>query len=153
VRKATKIAGFVFIVSLLVAGCGGGGSSGRDSSGAGPTANDSATTTAATQAPAEAGSAAGIPAPGPGSSPDITVKNLIFRPSPDQVTLGTKVTWTNADSFKHTVTSGVRGKPDGKFDTELTLKGATFGFTFKEPGTFPYFCSIHSGTEGEITVK
>jgi plastocyanin len=51
------------------------------------------------------------------------------------------------------VTSGLRGKPDGKFDTELVEKGSTFNFTFKQAGSFPYFCSIHSGTEGVITVK
>ena len=43
--------------------------------------------------------------------------------------------------------------PDGKFDTELVEKGSTFNFMFQQAGTFPYFCSIHSGTEGVITVK
>ena len=137
-----KLAIFVLVVGFLPA-CGGGGSKSS-------AAKEASSTTAAAVPTTEVIDA---PAPGPGQSPRITVKNLIYRPSPDSVAPGTTVTWLNADSFTHTVTSGVRGKPDGKFDTELTQKGSSFSFTFPKAGTFPYFCSIHSGTEGVITVK
>lgn len=136
-----KIPTVILVVGLLP-GCGGGSTK---SSAAQET---SSTTVAAIPAPE-----AGIPAPGPGQTPRITVKNLIFRPSPNTVAPGTTVTWLNADNITHTVTSGVRGRPDGKFDTELIEKESMFTFTFGQPGAFPYFCSLHSGTEGVITVK
>jgi plastocyanin len=30
--------------------------------------------------------------------------------------------------------------------------GATFEFTFDEPGTYPYFCSIHPSMTGTVEV-
>lgn len=141
---AAKIATFVLVMGLLPS-CGGGGG-GAESSAAG----ESSSTTAPTPPTTEI---VDIPAPGPGQTPRIVVKNLIFRPSPSSVAPGTNVTWTNADNFTHTVTSGVRGKPDGEFDAELIAQGTTFSFTFPQAGNYTYFCSIHSGTDGVITVK
>ena len=31
-------------------------------------------------------------------------------------------------------------------------QGQKFSFTFKEPGTFAYFCALHNGMQGTITV-
>ena len=74
---------------------------------------------------------------------------------------GTTVTWRNRDVGAHTVTSGtveqggagVTEQPDGKFDSGEFSNGDTFEQTFDEPGTYPYFCSIHPATmRGEIRV-
>ncbi|HEY7356941.1 MAG TPA: plastocyanin/azurin family copper-binding protein, partial [Ktedonobacterales bacterium] len=74
---------------------------------------------------------------------------------------GTTVTWTNISSAPHTVTSG-QGSPDGKFDSRgnnnaLLLPGnagasSVFSFTFKTPGTYYYYCTLHPTMIGEITV-
>ena len=60
---------------------------------------------------------------------------------------GTTVTWTNSDGTTHTVTAD-----GGAFDSGHLADGATFQFTFKAAGVFPYHCSIHSSMNGTITV-
>ena len=68
------------------------------------------------------------------------------------VPVGTKVTWENKDAFPHTSTSGTRASPTGIWGSEFLDQGQKFSFTFKEPGTFAYFCALHSGMQGTITV-
>ena len=143
--RAARIAGIVPVMAFVLASCGGSG----HASDASPPANDPAVKRTADQVSPPVD----IPPPGPGASAHVTVKDYIFRPSPDQVAVGTKLTWSNGDDLLHTVTSGVRGKPDGKFDSKLDGVGTEFSFTFTEPGTFPFFCRIHPGTEGQIVVK
>ena len=73
-------------------------------------------------------------------------------PANTDVAKGTKVTWTNKDTTKHTVTSGTRPNKDGKFDGQLDPAG-TFSFTFTEAGVYSYYCSLHSSMNATITVK
>jgi plastocyanin len=46
-----------------------------------------------------------------------SLTNNAFQPNPVQVNVGDVVTWTNNDSQPHTVTSGINGQPDGRFDS------------------------------------
>lgn len=73
-------------------------------------------------------------------------------PANTEVAKGTKVTWTNKDTTKHTVTSGTRPNKDGKFDGQLDAAG-TFSFTFTDAGVYSYYCSLHSSMNATITVK
>ena len=82
---------------------------------------------------------------------NIDVQGFKFPANMD-VAKGTKVTWTNKDTTKHTVTSGTRPNKDGKFDGTLDAAG-TFSFTFTEAGTFNYWCTLHSSMNATITVK
>lgn len=84
---------------------------------------------------------------------------------PTKITISTNdtVIWTNQDQEKHSVTSGessgragVSGKsgtPDGKFDSGLFGLGQTWSYQFMQPGTFPYFCSIHPWMYGIVVVE
>lgn len=85
----------------------------------------------------------------------VTVNTFIFKPKPIEIEAGETVTWTNEDSALHTVTSGTREDPDERFDGELPESGGTFETSFDEPGTYEYFCSIHSGPgmEGSVVVR
>ena len=81
------------------------------------------------------------------------VRVFQFQPGALQVRAGTRVTWTNQDEITHTVTSGVPGSPDGRFDVSLAGKGASGGATFAVAGTYPYFCARHPSMRGEVVVQ
>jgi plastocyanin len=74
------------------------------------------------------------------------------QPNPVQAATGDTVTWSNDDSQPHSVTSGVNGEPDGRFDSGIMAPGATFDFTFTETGEYPYFCLLHPNQVGTIMV-
>jgi plastocyanin len=76
---------------------------------------------------------------------DIKMQNIKFVPDSAQIKVGDTVTWTNEDSFAHTITG---------FGVDQTVNGGgTFSHTFNETGTFDYKCSIHSGMTGTIVVN
>jgi plastocyanin len=84
---------------------------------------------------------------------DVAIDIQAFKfPANTDVAKGTKVTWTNKDTTKHTVTSGTRPNTDGKFDGQLDA-GGVFSFTFADAGVFNYYCSLHSAMNATITVK
>jgi plastocyanin len=90
-----------------------------------------------------------------GASSGLT--NNAFQPNPSQVSVGATVTWTNDDSQPHTVTSGVNGQPDGRFDSSpnfnpLLAPGQTFEHTFTEAGEYPYLCLLHPNMVGTVQV-
>jgi plastocyanin len=71
---------------------------------------------------------------------DATAKidNFTFVPARLTVKAGTTVTWRNEDDIPHTVTSATRLFKSKALDT-----ADSFSFTFTEPGTYEYFCSLH----------
>ncbi len=80
-----------------------------------------------------------------------------FSPNPINLHIGDNVTWTNRDSTPHTVTSGVNGRPDGRFDSSpnfnpLMAPGQTFEHTFTEAGGYPYYCALHPNMIGTVIV-
>ncbi len=83
----------------------------------------------------------------------VTAKNC-YNPDVVTVSPGTTVTWTNADSVSHTVTSG--NPSDNQtgtiFDSSLIRPSTTYSFTFKDPGTYNYFCQLHPWMTGEVIV-
>ena len=90
---------------------------------------------------------------GAASDATVAVQLFQFKPSPVEVKVGARVTWTNNDDINHTVTSGAPGNRDGRFDGKLSGKGTTFSFEFAQPGTYPYFCARHQSMRGEIRVN
>jgi plastocyanin len=87
-----------------------------------------------------------------------SLTNNAFQPNPVQVNVGDTVTWTNDDSQPHTVTSGVNGQPDGRFDSSpnfnpLLAAGQTFEHIFTEAGEYPYFCLLHPNMVGTVLVS
>ncbi len=66
---------------------------------------------------------------------------------------GITVTWLNEDNDGHTVTSGVPGTPDGKFDSPTLRQGDKFSFQFREGGDYEYFCRFHPTMTGVVRVS
>ena len=80
---------------------------------------------------------------------DIVAVDFAFKPQNIEVTVGTKVTWTNNDTTTHQIVS--KGDPfpgDGTIDV-----GETYSVTFDTPGTYDYFCGIHNSMTGSIVVS
>lgn len=76
----------------------------------------------------------------------ITLQDFTFSPKAVTVKVGDSVTWTNADSVPHTVTSEA-------FDSGSLAQGQSFTYTFDKAGTFDYKCSIHPTMTGTVNVQ
>lgn len=103
-----------------------------------------------------------IAAPVLASTIAVGIADRTFTPADVVVAEGDTVTWTVTKSINepHTVTSGTSGDADagklfdsGLADTEtLKADGMTFSFTFEKAGTYAYFCQVHAGMAGSVTV-
>jgi plastocyanin len=79
----------------------------------------------------------------------VTIDNFSFAPMQLEIKAGTEVTWINKDDVPHTVVSD-----DHKlFKSRALDTDEKFSFTFKDPGTYEYFCSVHPKMTGKIVVK
>lgn len=88
-----------------------------------------------------------LPEPRPGQPANQPfVLNYTFVPETTTVSVGTRVTWTNEDEVKHTVTAS------GLFSDSLS-QGATFSPTFMQADTIEYFCAIHPAMKGVVVVQ
>ena len=98
------------------------------------------------------------------ASKTIEIVTFAFTPAEIEVPLGTELIFANRDDILHTTTSGTPKKqgvpgvspdrparPDGLFDEQLELD-ESFSFQTTKKGTFSYYCDIHSGMRGRITV-
>jgi plastocyanin len=74
--------------------------------------------------------------------------DLSFDPPQINVPTGSIVSWTNADSIQHTVTSDEQGL----FDAGPISPGDTFENVFNSAGEFAYHCAIHPFMTGVVTV-
>ncbi len=102
-------------------------------------------------------------------SQHVTIKIIDTNANPDgywydypsvKIKSGTTVIWVNFSGALHTVTSGAPGAPDGRFDSGAANllqpgnKGAssTFRFTFKNAGSYAYYCQLHPAMIGLVQV-
>jgi len=66
---------------------------------------------------------------------------------------GDSITWSNADSALHTITSvSQSGEIDGVFDSGVFTVGKSYTTQFDELGDFHYFCILHEWMSGVVHV-
>lgn len=93
--------------------------------------------------------AAATPAASPvAGAASVRIANLAFDPATITVPAGSSVTWSNDDVTPHTVTA-----IDGQFDSGIFDPGASFTWTFPDPGTFAYQCLLHPTMQGSVVVE
>lgn len=122
--------------------------------------DDSTTTTTTTEeaagqeggvspSPDEGDTGASAPAPSGDAARSEKVSIVEFAYDPDPVTIeeGGKVIWVNRDSAPHTATAD-----DGSFDTGTIEQDKLKSESFKQPGTYTYFCEIHPDMHGTVEV-
>jgi plastocyanin len=125
--------GTILLAGLCLTACGGSGS----------TASPTPTPTP-------------VPAPSPApTGTTVTIVNgasglsaTAYSPNPLNVTVGTTVTWKNNDSTTHDSTAVNRS-----FATGSIAPGGSASVMFQSAGTFQYFCTIHPGMVGTLTVQ
>ncbi len=93
----------------------------------------------------DAGSSPVVAAAGPGA---VTIKEFAFGTGTLTVSKGATVTWTNADSFGHSVVAN-----DKSFMSEKLPSQTAFEHTFDTAGTFTYICGIHPSMTGTVVVN
>ena len=64
---------------------------------------------------------------------------------------GTTVTWLNQDEAVHQIDSD--SKAQVTFVSDSLAHGASFSFTFTQPGTYTYHCTYHPTMKGTIVVQ
>ncbi|HEY3434158.1 MAG TPA: cupredoxin family copper-binding protein [Solirubrobacterales bacterium] len=134
-------------LSLGLVACGDGGSDSTTSEAeTSPPAGESGEAEAESPGDAETGSE---PAPSgeAAKSEKVDIVEFTYQPDPVTVQVDGKVVWQNQDTAPHTATAD-----DGSFDTGTIEKGKLGSETFKEAGTFTYFCEIHPTMHGTVEV-
>jgi amicyanin len=91
--------------------------------------------------------AAGVSFENTANTAEVKIDNFSFVPKSLTVKAGETVTWTNRDDIPHVIVS-----TDKKFSSPVLDTDQAFSFTFKEPGSYPYFCKIHPTMTGTIVV-
>jgi Icc protein len=79
----------------------------------------------------------------------VAIDNFAFAPQALTVSVGTKVTWKNADDVPHVIASA-----DNAFEPSKVLDtGQEFSRVFSKAGTYKYFCSLHPKMTGTVVVQ
>lgn len=138
------------ILSLGLVACGDDGSDETTTE----TATSEATTDTTTEDSAETttdDSTSTESSPGPSGeaegSEKVQIVEFTYQPDPVVVRTGGKVIWQNEDTAPHTATAD-----DGSFDTGTIERGKLKSETFKQAGTYTYFCEIHPTMHGTVEV-
>src|SRR4030095_4025264 len=80
----------------------------------------------------------------------VVIEKMAYKPASITVTKGTKVTWTDKQSF---IPHDVVSDKNDLFDSGNMYKNDTFSYTFNDAGTFTYYCSHHKKMHGTVIVK
>jgi plastocyanin len=132
------------VLSLGLAACGSGGSDSSSTEAETVPAGQESGSAEATEGEAESEPA---PSGEAQKAEKVQIVEFTYEPDPVVVQVGGKVTWQNEDSAPHTATADA-----GSFDTGTIEEGKIGSATFKEAGTFTYFCEIHPTMHGTVEV-
>ncbi len=88
------------------------------------------------------------PLPGGAARAKVSIDNFTFNPETLEIRAGTKVVWVNNDDVPHTVRS-----TEDKFRSDALDTDDEFERVFSEPGTYEYYCGVHTHMTGKVVVK
>jgi plastocyanin len=75
---------------------------------------------------------------------EVAIEDNHFSPDSIEVAPGTTVTWTWKGDHKHNVHGDGLDSP--------TQDSGTYTYTFDQPGTYDYECTLHFGMKGRVIV-
>jgi plastocyanin len=134
-------------LGLVACGSSGSDSTSSETESASPTTEESTGEETGETEEAESTDSETAPSGEAQKSGKVQIVEFTYEPDPVVVQVGGKVTWQNEDTAPHTATAD-----DGSFDTGIIEKGKLGSATFKEPGTFTYFCEVHPTMHGTVEV-
>lgn len=138
-----RMISMLILVSLAcaLAACGSDDDSETSDTGGGgaETATTEPPSESSGNAPAQSGEAV--------RSEKVEIVNFAYDPDPTTIQAGGKVSWMNEDAAPHTATAD-----DGSFDTGTIEEGKLKAESFKQAGTYTYFCTIHPSMHGTVEV-
>jgi len=79
---------------------------------------------------------------------EVIIQGFAFNPDTLNIPVGATVVWYNDDSVDHTVTAR-----DNSFDSGRISPNETFEYTFQQTGTLEYYCTIHPGMTGIVSIE
>jgi len=138
-RPKALLAAALLAAALALSACGDSDDDTTGSANATETTTEEGSGTEAGSSPAPSGEAA--------RAEKVKIVEFTYQPDPVTIQEGGKVTWQNEDAAPHTATAD-----DGSFDTGTIEQGKIGSETFKEAGTYPYFCEIHPDMRGTVEV-
>ena len=139
-RRFPLLALIAVFAALGLAACGGGDESTSESEAEPvPGATDTVETSP--------GSEESAPDAALERSVKVEIVDFAYDPEPARVQTGGKVVWQNMDEAPHTATAD-----DGSFDTGTLEQNKLKSESFKQAGTYTYFCEIHPDMKGTVEV-
>lgn len=84
----------------------------------------------------------------PEEVPTVEMDNIAFSPMELSIEPGTEVRWVNRDGIPHDVVSDQfnSGATQWDFESDRISNGEEVYYTFEEPGTYEYYCSVHGAS-------
>lgn len=131
------LAPILILLTLGLVACGG--SDDDTTTTQGETTTDTTSEEPSGNAPAPSGEAV--------RAAKVRIIEFFYDPDPVTIQVGGKVIWQNEDSDPHTATAD-----DDSFDTGTIEEGKIKSETFKDAGTYTYFCEIHPKMHGTVEV-
>lgn len=135
-------------MALALAGCGSDDSTSSDEA---ATEERGTTATQPSSGKDDTPPPGGVSAPAPSGdaarSEKVSIVEFTYDPDPVTIEEGGKVIWVNRDAAPHTATAD-----DGSFDTGTIEQDKLKSESFKQPGTYTYFCRIHPSMHGTVEV-
>jgi plastocyanin len=89
------------------------------------------------------------PTPAVAATQAVTMAQYAFAPAAITVHVGDAITWTNQDQAPHDVTTTSAPVP---LHSPTLSTGQSWTYTFTQPGTYAYVCSIHPDMKAQVTV-
>ena len=121
---------------LLTSACGGGGGGDKKADGAGSGASKAGAT--------------------------VDMAFTLFKQTDVTLKAGETLTFVNQNPITHIIVQGdwmagadglrTSEKDDGTFKLDVSKKGDKVEHTYDKAGTFKFFCTIHKGMSGTVTV-
>ncbi len=126
---------------LALAACSSGQSGGNTTAPSQPAAS--------TEASGDATGAGGCSPSTETGTVQATMSGQAFSPATVTAAVGDVITWTNEDSVPHTATL----TDDSACTTDNLGQGESGSLTFKEAGTYAFFCRVHPDMQGTIEIS